>query len=55
MRGVDAGVQVLRTVTHDKQTGHELAVNEFTTFVLGTGALFPGKLALFGDLGVGSG
>lgn len=30
-------VVVLRTVTHDKQTGHELAVNEFTTFVLGTG------------------
>lgn len=26
-------------MTHDKQTGHELAVNEFTTFVLGTGVL----------------
>lgn len=34
-------LQVMRTVTHDKQTGHELAVNEFTTFVLGTGALTP--------------
>jgi hypothetical protein len=30
-------LQVLRTVTHDKATGHELAVNEFTTFILGTG------------------
>lgn len=28
--------QVLRTVTKDTQTGHELAVNEFTTFILGT-------------------
>lgn len=30
-------VQVLRTVTKDAQAGHTLAVNEFTTFVLGTG------------------
>lgn len=29
--------QVLRTVTKDTQTGHELAVNEFTTFIMGTG------------------
>jgi mannitol-specific phosphotransferase system IIBC component len=32
-------MQVLRTVTHDKASGHELAVNEFTTFILGTGGI----------------
>jgi hypothetical protein len=30
-------VVVLRTTTVDKQTGKQLAVNEFTTFVLGSG------------------
>jgi hypothetical protein len=30
-------VVVLRTTTVDKHTGKQLAVNEFTTFVLGSG------------------
>ncbi len=26
---------VLRTVTHDADLGHEVAINEFTTFIVG--------------------